>query len=250
MKNIILVLLVVLNPVFIFSIENKKIIISKDLELIKLNNAIYIHVSYTDIPQYGRVAANGLLIIDEKEALILDTPWDNELTYQLFDWIKKNYNIDIKYVIINHFHDDNTGGLEAAHKKGAISYSLDITKEILKKQKKVMPIKTFTKELKLKLQNISLIAEHPGAGHTVDNLAVWIPEYKILFGGCLIKSLSSTNLGNLEDADVKEWPKTVEKVLNKYKQAEIVIPGHGEYGGIELLKHTLELALRQNNIKR
>lgn len=250
MKKIILVLLLIINLFFVFSIENKKITISNDLELIKLNNGIYIHVSYANILQYGRVSANGLLIIDEKEAVILDTPWNNELTYQLFDWVKKNYNIDIKYVIINHFHDDNMGGLEAAHKKGAISYSFDATKEILKKMNKVLPVKTFNKELKLKLQNISLIAEYPGNGHTVDNIVIWIPEYKILFGGCLIKSLSSTNLGNLEDADVKEWPKTVEKVLNKYRQAEIVVPGHGEYGGIELLKHTLELAKKQNSIKK
>ncbi len=248
MKKLIIILLIIFNLFFIFSIEYKKIIISKDLELIKLNEAIYIHLSYTDIQQYGRVAANGLLIIDEKEALILDTPWNNELTNKLFDWVKNNFKIDIKHVIINHFHDDNMGGLEAAHKKGAISYSLDTTKDILKKQNKVLPIKTFKNELKLKLHNINLIAEYPGAGHTVDNIVVWLPEYKILFGGCLIKSLSTNNLGNLEDADIKEYQKTVEKVLNKYKLAEIVIPGHGEYGGIELLSHTIELC-RKNGDK-
>lgn len=245
MKKIISVLLIIFNLFFLFSNENKKIIISKDLELIKLNNKIYIHVSYTNIPQYGRVGANGLLVIDKKEALILDTPWNDELTYQLFDWVKKNYNIDIKYVIINHFHDDNMGGLAAAHKRGAVSYSLDITKNILKKRDKVLSIKTFSKELKLKIQNINLIAEYPGAGHTVDNIIIWLPDYKILFGGCLIKSMASTNLGNLEDAVVKEWPKTVEKVFNKYKHAVIVVPGHGEFGGTELLKHTLELAKKQ-----
>ena len=250
MKKIILILSIILNMFFLFSDENKKIIISKDLELIKLNNEIYIHVSYANIPQYGRVGANGLLVIDKKEALIMDTPWNDELTYQLFDWVKKNYNIDIKYVIINHFHDDNMGGLAATHKRGAVSYSLDITKDILKKSNKVLPMKTFSNELKLKLQNINLIAVYPGAGHTVDNIVIWLPDYKILFGGCLIKSMGSINLGNLEDAVVKEWPKTVEKVLNKYKQAVIVVPGHGQYGGTELLKHTLELAKKQAAIEK
>lgn len=245
MKKIIIFIFIISSHLFLFSIENEKIKISNDLELIKLDNGIFIHVSYINMPQYGRVPANGLLIIDKKEALILDTPWNNQLTEQLFDWVKNNYDIEIKYVIINHFHDDNMGGLEAAHKKGAISYSLDITKDILKKKNKVLPIKTFSKELKLKSGNINIIADYPGAGHTVDNIVIWLPEQKILFGGCLIKSLSSKNLGNIEDADLKEWPKTVEKVLNKYNSAEIVIPGHGEYGDIELLKHTIELCRRQ-----
>jgi metallo-beta-lactamase class B len=247
MKKIFILILIFFSAFLLFSMENKKIIISKDLELIKLNDAVYIHVSYTDYPKYGRISANGLLIIDEKDALIVDTPWNNELTIQLFEWVKNNFKMDIKYVIIAHSHDDNMGGLEAAHKNGAISYSLDATKEILKKQNRILPNKTFKNDLVLKLKNISLIIEYLGAGHTVDNIVVWLPEFKILFGGCLIKALSSNNLGNLEEANVKEWPNTLEKIMNKYKQAVIVIPGHGEYGGIELLKHTHELALKEAN---
>ncbi len=249
MKKVIIFLLIIFNVIFLFSITNEKIKISNDLELIKLKNGIFIHVSYINMPQYGRVPANGLLIIDKKEALILDTPWNNQLTEQLFNWVKNNYKAEIKYVVINHFHEDNMGGLETAHKKGAVSYSLDITKEILKKNNKVLPIKTFKNELKLKSGKINIIAFYPGAGHTVDNIVIWLPEQKILFGGCLIKSLSSRNLGNTEDADIKEWPKTVEKVLEKYSSAEIVIPGHGEPGGIELLKHTIELCKKHGSIK-
>lgn len=248
MKKNIIFLLITFNVLFLFSI-NEKIKISNDLELIKLANNIFIHVSYINMPQYGRVGANGLLIIDKNQALILDTPWNNQLMYQLFDWVKNNYKAEIKYVIINHFHDDNMGGLEAAHKKGAVSYSLNITKEILKKKNKVLPINTFKDELKIKSGNINVFAYYPGAGHTVDNIVVWLPDQKILFGGCLIKSLSSKNLGNIEDADVKEWPKSVENVIKKFSSAEIVIPGHGEHGGIELLKHTIELCKRHVNNK-
>lgn len=47
MKKMILILLVILFIFFIFLTEDK-IIISKDLELIKINNEIYIHIFYID----------------------------------------------------------------------------------------------------------------------------------------------------------------------------------------------------------
>ena len=144
-------------------------------------------------------------------------------------------------MIINHFHDDNTGGLKAAHDKGAISYSFDLTNDILLKRKKAIVNKTFITELKVKLDTIEIISKYLGPGHTIDNIVTWIPKYNIFFGGCMIKSLSSNNLGNIEDADIIEWLKTVEKIKNKYQSVEIVIPGHGKYGGIELLDHTIEL---------
>jgi metallo-beta-lactamase class B len=82
---------------------------------------------------------------------------------------------------------------------------------------------------------------YPGAGHTIDNSVVWIPERKILFGGCLVKSTSSTDLGNIADADLKEWPRSIHKVMDKFPATEVVIPGHGTSGGMELLQHTLDL---------
>jgi metallo-beta-lactamase class B len=81
-----------------------------------------------------------------------------------------------------------------------------------------------------------------GAAHTTDNIVVWIPTEQILFAGCMAKSLNSQNLGNTADGDLKAYPETLRKVIAKFPDARIVIPGHGQYGGIEVLKHTLQLA--------
>ena len=80
-----------------------------------------------------------------------------------------------------------------------------------------------------------------GAAHTVDNIVVWIPDEKILFGGCMIKELKANNLGNIVDADIDAWPKTLKTVRSEFSMAKIVIPGHGLYGGIELIDHTIDL---------
>ena len=44
---------------------------------------------------------------------------------------------------------------------------------------------------------------YPGSGHTEDNIVVWLPKHRILFGGCFVKSLQSKNLGNTEDASIE-----------------------------------------------
>ena len=71
---------------------------------------------------------------------------------------------------------------------------------------------------------------------------MWLPQSKILFGGCLVKSLQSKTLGYTGDASIEQWPHSVEKVHLKYSEAKLVVPGHGKYGDIQLLEHTKKLA--------
>ena len=60
----------------------------------------------------------------------------------------------------------------------------------------------------------------------------------------MVKSMNSSGLGNLSDANTQQWPLTLQKVKNKFPEAEIVIPGHGAFGGTELIDHTLNLLIR------
>ena len=62
----------------------------------------------------------------------------------------------------------------------------------------------------------------------------------------MVKSISSVSLGNTRDADVESWPVTIERVLNRFGNARIVVPGHGSHGGTELLANTLRL-LKDNS---
>jgi metallo-beta-lactamase class B len=54
-----------------------------------------------------------------------------------------------------------------------------------------LPQYTFTHDTTFNIAGVTLQAYYPGAGHTRDNIVVWVPQDKVLFGGCLIKSLEA-----------------------------------------------------------
>jgi metallo-beta-lactamase class B len=82
-------------------------------------------------------------------------------------------------------------------------------------------------------------AYYPGEGHTKDNIVIWFEKEKILYGGCLVKSVENDDIGFIGDANLTAWPKTMENLINKYHQPAYVIPGHFGWADNKSLEHTL-----------
>jgi metallo-beta-lactamase class B len=76
--------------------------------------------------------------------------------------------------------------------------------------------------------------------HSPDNIVTWIPGEKILFGGCMVKAMDAGR-GNHSDANLQQWSATISKVKKEFPQAKIVISGHGDHGGTELLDYTIKM---------
>jgi metallo-beta-lactamase class B len=110
-----------------------------------------------------------------------------------------------------------------------------------KKEKSVVPEGVLPNDTTIVLGNTTLRVYYPGEGHTRDNVVVWFPGKKILFGGCFIKSLDAKGLGNIADANLDQWPNSVRTLDSIFSDARLVIPGHQSSGGKELLRHTLDL---------
>ena len=173
--------------------------------------------------------------------MMIDLPWTDEQTGLLFDWVGKVHGAKVETVVPTHSHIDCAGGLAEAHRRKADSFASDKTVEILKRTNKPVPKNWFSRRLSLACGQTRVELAYFGAGHTIDNITVWIPEKKILFAGCMVKSRNAQNLGNTKEADLDQWPKTLKKVREAYSEAKIVIPGHGRYGGTVLIDHTIEL---------
>jgi metallo-beta-lactamase class B len=221
--------------------ENAAISVRGDIQLHPIAEGVWVHTTWFDLPNFGRVPANGLLVIDGKDALLIDLPWTDEQTDALFDWIETNHGAVVRTVVPTHFHEDCMGGLAEAHRRGAMSYGVDKTVEAARQKGLPVPKIPFRLRTMVRCGRTVAIATHYGAGHTTDNVVAWLPKQGVLFGGCLIKSLDSQSLGNTRDGDLQAYPTTLEKVQAAYPHAKIVVPGHGAWGGPELIAHTLKL---------
>jgi len=226
---------------------NEEIVIDKDIQLIHLQDSIFVHVSWHHLDNFGRFPSNGLIVIKNGQALMIYTPMDNDKTERLTKYLKDSMSVDLAKLIIGHFHDDCMGGLVYLQSIGIESIANSMTIEKCKEIGLPIPSTSFTDSLTFDFNGEQIDCRYFGAGHSFDNITVWIPSKQILFGGCLIKSIDSKGLGNLSDAVVADWDKTIEKAVKKYPVINTVIPGHGDFGGKELLTHTIELVEKEKN---
>ena len=220
--------------------------LNEDLKVQKLTDSVWHHTSYHEVEGFGRVPANGILMVSGNSAALIDTPWTDEQTLALFRWAEERLAAQIEVVVATHSHQDCAGGLAAAHRLGARSYASRRTARIAHRAGQPVPQTTFKRTLRVPVGSRQLKLHAAGPGHTADNIVVWIPEEKLLFGGCLVRSARAKGLGSTGEADLKRWPRTIRALLDAYSDARWIVPGHGSPGGVELLQHTLELLERQN----
>ncbi|MFH1717597.1 MAG: subclass B1 metallo-beta-lactamase [Planctomycetota bacterium] len=221
--------------------NNAAIRLADDVTVTRLADGVWLHTTYYDLLRLKHVPANGLIVINGPDAVMIDTPWTDEQTGVLFDWVAREHKAAIRKVVPTHSHIDCAGGLAEAHRRGADSFALQKTADILAKAGKPAPQNWFTERMSLACGDTRVEAAFLGGGHTIDNIVVWIPAKKMLFGGCLVKALNAKNLGNISESDLPAFPKTLKKVKEAYPDAKIVIPGHGQPAGLDLIDHTIKL---------
>ena len=219
----------------------RRIAVSRDIELIQLSENAYVHVSWSTLPGYGRFPSNGLILASEGEAFLFDTPMTDALTKGLVTWITDTMKLKLVGFVPNHWHKDCTGGLGYLQSQQVKSYANQRTIDISRSNNLPLPEVGFKDSLKLMLGGKAIECYYLGAAHSLDNIVVWIPSEKILFAGCMVKSMDAGNLGNTADGDLKAYPNTIGLVSEKFPTAKIVIPGHGDFGGRELINHTIAL---------
>lgn len=241
MKVLGLIFILVLNSCTTLSnTKSQKIVYQSDhLTIAQLSDHVYRHTSYLQTQDFGTVDCNGMLVIKDGEAIVVDSPTNLEATAELLKYLNKQ-NFKINAVVATHFHIDCVAGLELFHQQNIPSYANQLTISYLKNDSKICPQNGFEKTLDLSVSDQVVHVEFFGEGHTKDNVVAYFEPEKILFGGCLIKELNAEK-GNLADAAVSQWSSTVQKIKIKYPTIKLIIPGHGKTGGEELLDYTISL---------
>jgi metallo-beta-lactamase class B len=226
----------------LFGCNPSKSLVSKNekqLAFYKIKKNTFVHISFLQTQTWGKVGCNGMIYIHKNQAFIFDTPADNETSEALIKTVEEQ-KIKIKGVIVNHFHNDCLGGLEAFHKKGIKSYASEKTIGLAKKDSVTVPQIGFKEKLTLRIGKKEIVNQYLGEAHTKDNIISFIPSENTMFGGCMVKELNAGK-GFLGDANEKEWSNTIRNVKTTFPNIEKVIPGHGKVGGPELLDYTIRL---------
>ena len=214
---------------------------SEVLKTTAITEHVYTHTSYLKTKSSGVVPCNGMVYIHEDEAIIFDTPTNKKAATELVKWLGKK---KVKAVIVTHFHIDCLGSLEVFHTHGIPSFATNKTIKLAKsRNNKPLPKNGFDNQKDFFIGNKLVYAKYFGEGHTADNIIGYVPSEKALFGGCLIKHLNAKK-GNLADANINAWSKTVRNLKEEIPEIKIVIPGHGENGNTELLDYTIKLFLK------
>lgn len=201
---------------------------------------IYLYTTFNTF-QGKRYSANALLVRTSAGCILIDVPWQRSQYKTIMDTVKTMFHSKIIAVYATHFHEDRAGDLSYFNKRHIPTYATSATNKLLKKEHKSISSHTTQPGRTYTYGDVSFIVDFMGAGHTPDNVIVWFPKQQLLDGGCLIKSISAVDLGNLSDANVAAWKTTIQKTIQKYGKAKIVIPGHDGWQQPGHLAHTGEL---------
>ena len=237
-KNCLLILLLFLAHAAFSKNKYPVAHITDKLELIKISANAYVHVSYMN----DGIPCNGLVLVDNDKAFLFDTPKEVADTKLLLAFLKDSLKLQVVGFVTNDWHSDSMGGVGIVNDAGIPSYANEATIEIAKAKNIPSPTHGFKDSTTLKLNEKIILCYFLGPAHTKDNIVTWIPSEKILFGSCMIKEVEAKDLGYTDDGDVKAYPATLKKVMAKFPDAKFVIPGHGDFGGMELVEHTLMMA--------
>jgi metallo-beta-lactamase class B len=171
--------------------------------------------------------SNGLIHDGSAGLILIDPGWNPAHGEALIDFCRKRIGRPPRGAIVTHFHSDRTGAVPALNALGIDVHANPMTMALARgldpaEAPASAPFATPV---------FGLETYYPGHAHSPDNIVVWDADARLLFGGCMIKSATSSDLGNLGDASVPSWSEALERVAGRYPRAKIVVPGHGDIAG-------------------
>lgn len=214
-----------------------------EIKITRLDEGVWLHTSYYTYPGGTRFPSNGLVVRTGDSLLLVDTAWGELNTVRLLDAIDAQLRLPVSHAVITHGHGDRIGGADVLEAHGITVYAHPITRRLALEYGMPVPDEILPGLSEpgstAELQGIEIL--YPGPGHAIDNLVIWLPEQRILFGGCAVRALAASSAGNLAHADLANWSKIIDDLATRYEDAITVVPGHGKVGDQQLLAHTVRL---------
>ena len=184
------------------------------------------------------------MVLSSKTAthsVLIDAGWNPQQADALADWAATTLKHPVTKAYVTHFHSDRLGGAACtgAASHPGLRHPRDDRAGPSTHQPAIPDHPFDPPSTPTPIANDAEIF-FPGGGHTRDNVVVYFPKERILFGGCFIKDSKATGMGNIADADLAAWPASLGHTEAAFPQIATVIPGHGPMDP-HALTHTRDL---------
>ena len=178
------------------------------------------------------------LVVGTTGALLVDTGSSPAQGSALRASIGQITDVPLRYVVLTHHHWDHAYGLGAfadvesiGHETLGETLTSDAaraaaTERGLSSEQVVAPTTSISIIAARDLGGTHVEIGHFGAGHTGGDLAVLVPEARVLFAGDLVEQGAPPQID--ETTSLKNWPRVMEALLTLCKADTIIVPGHGD----------------------
>ncbi len=207
------------------------------LVLTPLKGGVYVSEDYF----YAK--ENSVVYVGRDHVTVVGATWTPETASLLAAEIRKITAKPITEVIDTNHDLDRAGGNAYFRSIGARIISIALTRELLQKEGEasviqtkamlpgypdapiVLPDTTYPSDFTL--QGGAVCAIYLGPSHKPDDIFVYFPEEKVLYGGCVLKA----QLGNMDGADLVQYTKTLQKLKDLRLPIDAIVAGH--YSAVE-----------------
>jgi len=219
------------------------------LTLTHLRGSVYVVVEQNPLSD-----ENSAVYVGEKFVTVVGATFSPESARQLAKEVAKVTRKPIKEVIDTNYNLDRAGGNAYFKSIGAKIISIDLTRDLLQRDwdqmianarqrypeypqsPLVLPDTTYPGDFELQGGRVKGL--YLGPSHAPDDIFVYFPQEKVLYGGCILKE----QLGNLALADLTEYPRTLRKLQQLNLGYTTIIAGHwSPIHGPELVDQYLQL---------
>ena len=219
------------------------------LTLTHLRGNVYVVVEQNPLSD-----ENSAVYVGDEFVTVVGATFSPESARQLAKEVAKVTRKPIKEVIDTNYNLDRAGGNSYFKSIGAKIISISLTRDLLQRNwdhmvadarqrypeypesPLVLPDTTYPGNFDLQGGRVKGL--YLGPSHAPDDIFVYFPQEKVLYGGCILKE----QLGNLALADLVEYPKTLRKLQQLHLGYTTIIAGHwSPIHGPELVDQYLQL---------
>ena len=194
-------------------------------------------------PANQNFISNAGFIVTSAGVVVIDALGSPALAERLLAEIAKVTPQKVTHVVLTHYHADHVYGLQVFEQAGARILAQQAGREYLHADTARLRLEASRKDLapwidqrtrlvpatewidarrEITVGDTRLVLQPVGPAHTPEDLAVYLPDKKVLYAGDLVFRSRVPFVGQ---ADSRNWIKSLDKLLAF--DADVVVPGHG-----------------------